>query len=89
MKKKKLMLTGLVGFAFLFGCNQIDNGEVKAGLPESFKVVAETEVGGDTYYEVKHVVNGCHYVFVNGYQAVSITQMFIEKDGVSVPYCDK
>lgn len=92
MKKQKLVLTGLVGFAFLFGCNQVEpTNEVKASLPNGFELITEDEYD-DIYqnvYTLKNIATGCHYTLTDRSHNGGIIQMFIEKDGVSVPYCDK
>lgn len=89
--KKKFVLTGFLGFAFLFGCNQIDNGEVSASLPTGFTITTEedNEINRHTVTVMHHNDTGCNYIIIDGNYSGGITQMFVEKDGVSVPYCDK
>lgn len=93
MKKQKLVLTGLVGFAFLFGCSQVDEGKVEASLPNGYVMVSENEFDKGNIYTLKHIQTGCHYTYTTSIYrnafAPNVEQMFIEKDGVSVPYCDK
>ena len=93
MKKQKLVLTGLVGFAFLFGCNQVDTmNEVSAGEEGIFEYIGKSDTSKlSRVKEVKHKNTGCHYLITNndGDYARAMVQMFIEKDGVTVPYCDK
>lgn len=90
--KRKLVLTGFVGFAFLFGCSQVDDGVVQAGEDGIFDYIGKSDIDKlSRVREVKHKVTGCHYLITNndGDYARTMEQMFIEKDGVSVPYCDK
>ena len=93
MKKQKLVLTGLVGFAFLFGCNQVDTTSEVSANNSGFTIISEDELNYGEFYKVKDDVTGCYYIMGtskrNSSTTISTTQMFIEKDGVSVPYCDK
>ena len=93
--KRKWLAIGLFVFASLFGCSQLDNGSVSASLPSGFELISEDKlsVWGDVA-KVKEIETGCYYILgratnstvssVSGF----MEQMFIEKDGVSVPYCD-
>lgn len=88
--KKKFVLTGFLGFTFLFGCNQIDNGEVSASTPNGFSLVTKTDIGmRNDALELVHNETKCHYLYVDGVQKAGLIQMFVEKDGASVPYCEK
>jgi len=91
--KKKLVLAGFIGFTFLFGCSQIGNEDkVKAYLPNTFNQVSKDEFNDMEIYKVKEEVNGCYYVIaIPSYgtsYTPSVTQMMVEKDGVTVPYCE-
>lgn len=95
--KCKLLLVGFLGFAVLFGCSQsskveadwnfsnVTNVELKDGF--HFLTKDKTNIG--EIYQMKDKTTGCYYTFVDGYQSTAITQMFIEKNGVSVPYCEE
>jgi hypothetical protein len=65
--------------------------EVKATLPEGFsRVTFDEEVDGN-YADasvLKHTDTGCHYIYIEGYKAGGVIQMFVKENGVSVPYCD-
>lgn len=95
MNKRKLVLTGLLGFTFLLGCSQVDDGvsnvSASNNLPKGFTVVTEDESirGYQSVYTLKNEFTNCFYVLTEGWESTSMIQMFIEKDGVSVPYCDK
>ena len=86
--KRKLAVLGLLGFAALFGCSQVDDGSVSAGLPEGFIEVQESKIYGSNTTKFKDIDTGCYFIRAEGIQAVAMVQMFVEKDGVSVPYCD-
>lgn len=99
MNKRKVALTSLLGFTLLFGCSQVEGerdlhvggNKVSAEefLPEAFIEVQKSDVGGHGTIKFKDVDTGCYYIRTRDVQAVAMVQMFIEKDGVSVPYCDK
>ena len=84
---KKILFAGVIGLAILGGC--ATNELVEAGLPEGFNIVSVDKDNINGYSEIlKHKETGCHYVVIHATQAVSVEQMFVEKNGVSVPYCD-
>lgn len=70
----------------LVACN---GQEAEAGLPEGFDKVTVDKKNIAEYAEVlRHKETRCYYVVVSGTQAVAVEQMFVEKNGVSVPYCE-
>lgn len=95
MNKRKVVLASLLGFTLLFGCSQVEeekelhvsSNKVSAEevISDNFEIISESEEGAFTY-ELIHTPTQCHYVQTH---KGGLTQMFIEKDGVSVPYCDK
>lgn len=93
--KRKLLTTGLLVFVFLFGCSQPGKGSVSASLPSGFELVSQDKISvwGEVA-KVKEIETGCYYILGRATNAslgaVSsfMEQMYIEKDGVSVPYCD-
>lgn len=87
--KRKLVLTGFLGFTFLFGCNQIDKVEVSASEESEYEIVLNEKLThSEDLTQVKHRETGCHYLYYDGVQGGGLTQMFIEKDGQTVPYCE-
>jgi len=88
--KKKLTLVGFIGFGVLFGCSQVSQ-DVSASLPNGFKIVAKDKIGEgrSTQYVLNHIESGCKYVYIDHWDATAITQMMIEKDGATIPYCEK
>lgn len=64
--------------------------EVEASSPKSFKIVSADSLGyGEELIVAKHKKTGCYYTFKDDNKSGVLTQMFVEKNGVSVPYCDK
>ena len=86
--KRKLAVLGLLGFAALFGCSQVDN-TVSAGKEGEFEVVSKESFDYNYFTKIKHKETGCYYLYVTSSQKAGLTQMFIEKDGASVPYCEE
>lgn len=93
--KRKMLLVGMVGFTGLFGCSQvtkIDN--VEASVPSGYEIVEIAQEYSKKGWspeviEIKHKKTGCHYLYIaNGHNG-GFQQMFIEKNGVSVPYCEE
>lgn len=90
--KHKLILVGMLGFAVLFGCSQVSY-EVKAELPSGFTLTTVDRINQAEIYKIKDKVTGCYYIVgvsnSSSYTSASSTQMFIEKNGVAVPYCEE
>lgn len=88
--KKKLALVGFIGFGVLFGCSQVGQN-AEAGLPNGFEIVTKDEIGEgrSTQYVLNHIESGCKYVYIDHWDTTAITQMMFEKDGVTIPYCEK
>ena len=87
--KKKLVLAGFIGFTFLFGCSKISN-EVDAGSEHLFMKVGSSYQLDDIneVTQFKHKITGCNFIYVDGYRDGGLVQIMIEKDGVTVPYCE-
>lgn len=87
MKKRALVLSGLLGFGVLFGCSQIENN-VEAGEDGIFEYIGKSNTEKlSSVREVRHKVTGCHYLITNrdGDYARAMVQM-LDKDGL--PYCE-
>lgn len=82
---KKLLVIGFVGLLSISACG--NESPVEAGTPSGFTEVTRDELA-DTVTVIKHNETACYYVSTKGVRATAITQMFVEKNGVSVPYCD-
>jgi hypothetical protein len=86
---KKFIFAGLIGLVVLGGCTS-DKSEAETNYKEGFDIVTVDKHNINNYAEVlKHKETGCHFVVVTGTQAVSVEQMFVKENGVSVPYCEK
>jgi hypothetical protein len=82
MKKITMLLALLV---ILSGCGEVEKDDVSTNKAiQSFIIVNNKD---DNFVEYKHIKTGCHYVD-STFNADYLTQMFIEKNGVSVPFCD-
>lgn len=85
---KKVVLTVVVGFTFLFGCSQVEN-KVEAGEDGIFEYIGKSDTDRlNRVKEVKHKDTGCHYLITNndGDYARAMVQM-LDKDGL--PYCEE
>jgi hypothetical protein len=93
MKFRKLILgIACLGVsAALIGCGN-NTSSVSASLPNGFEAVTTDSIGfNNEVLTLKNVNTGCYYALSNKSDwnsGTSITQMLIEKDGASVPYCD-
>lgn len=100
MVKGKMVVVVLLVVGLLFACSEVEfggngSGNVHASLPSGFELVSEDEISKmSTLRKLKEVETGCYYIFGRTWNgggssvSGSIEQMFIEKDGVTVPYCD-
>jgi hypothetical protein len=80
--KKNLTLIGLM--LILSGCGGVEKDEVPTNKAnQSFTIVNNED---EDFIEYKHKTTGCHYV-EDDYNSDYLTQMFIEKNGVSIPLC--
>lgn len=62
----------------------------EAKLPSGFRPVTEDVLAEDSEVMViQHLKTGCYYTLVDSFEGNGFVQMFVEKNGVSVPYCDK
>lgn len=90
--KNKLLLVCL-GMVALFGCSQVTNVDVSAQLPSGFEFKTVDEINFGEVYKGKDKETGCYFIFGtsrnNSSTTISMEQIFIEKNGVSVPYCDE
>lgn len=91
MKKKIGLFLGLIIVSVtLIACNE---SSAEASIPSGFEVVTQDKInkGAEHVITVKHIKTKCLYVLThtkgNG-NGGGITQMFIEKDGASVPFCE-
>lgn len=90
--KRKLIILGMLGFTVLFGCNQSNEGNVSASNNGEMNVVSVDEVYRGEAVILKHKSTGCYYTYVRGSGSTTSnapTQMMIEKNGVTVPYCEE
>jgi len=85
--KKKLVLVGFIGFTFLFGCSQINN-EVDANSERWFTKVHSEHHSNNNLTVIKHNGDGCYYLITTNTNSGGVVQMMVEKDGVTVPYCE-
>jgi hypothetical protein len=81
--KKISMLIGLM--LILFGCGKAEEVESTTNKENISFIIVNNE--DENFVEYKHKKTGCHYVD-SAYNTDYFTQMFIEKNGVSVPFCD-
>lgn len=91
--KKGLLFLGLMALsATLIGCGEITDPPVL--VSSEFELIARDLMESESSREeellktVKHAKTGCYYLIYRGVQKGGITQMFVEKNGVSVPYCE-
>ncbi|MCA1064681.1 hypothetical protein QTG56_24025 (plasmid) [Rossellomorea sp. AcN35-11] len=84
----KFLLISIISVILLAACDG-DESTVEPSMPKGFELVTEDKLDVTGYAEVyRHKVTGCHYLVVSGMRTVSAEQMFVSKNGVSVPYCD-
>lgn len=84
MKTKLKVMIGMAALAIaLIGCG---DQAAEAGKEKAFKLISKDD--DSELLEYQHVETGCHYLKYSGHRKGNITQMFIEKNGVSVPYCE-
>jgi uncharacterized secreted protein with C-terminal beta-propeller domain len=81
MKKVLVLLTFLSVTTIIVACS--NNAEAHS-VNDTFIEVSEDGM----FTEYKHKETGCHYIYMNSSQSENLVQMFIEENGVSVPYCD-
>lgn len=96
---KKLLVTSMLAIVFVIGgCGAVDDSTVtvsqqEASVSKAYTIVSETTMKDRDIIllGLQHKDTGCHYnmtVNIYQYKGTDTTQMFIEKDGVSVPYCN-
>lgn len=93
--KKLLIITGILVTVCttLIACGEASDS-VEAGIASDFVKVSQSNIFNEKIFAtvLKHKGTGCYYtVSVNKYDwgASSIEPMFVEKNGVSVPYCEE
>lgn len=89
--KKKLTLLGFIGLGVLFGCSQASS-DVKASLQGEMNVVSIDKVHRGDSVVLQHKRTGCYFTYVRGTgsnTSSAPTQIMIEKNGVTVPFCEK
>jgi hypothetical protein len=69
---------------FLTGCSEGIVTESSEKYPTGYQVVTVQLIDGYSAYELRHIKTGCHFTFSS---TGSVQPMFIEVNGVSVPYC--
>lgn len=84
---KKLLIGAVLLAALLSGCGEGNSETTSDKYPAGYDVVAVQLVDGYYIHELKHKQTGCHFSMSSG-SGSSFEQMFIEKDGQSIPYCD-
>ncbi|MEK4025371.1 hypothetical protein [Sporosarcina sp. FSL W7-1283] len=82
---KKYLIGLLVLATFFAGCS---SSSVGANMPSSFEILSRDSVHNSEVEKIRDKETGCYYLSSSGSYKAALTQMFIEKDGVSVPYCD-
>lgn len=87
--KKSLIAIGL-GITLLAGCGSATT-TASADMPKGYYAISKVHIDSGNIYEIVNKETTCHFTYVNGDfdTTVSIAQMFVEKNGVSVPYCEK
>jgi len=91
MKNIALWLIALTFSLIVYGCGGVNETsyEAEASIPEGFKFITTQEMKhGIILTEIIHIESNCHYLIATDFDATSLEQMHIEKNGVSVPYCD-
>lgn len=81
-----LVLVLLIIVVVVFTACAAKESDADEGLPKGFTKVSTQDVSGGDLVEYRHVETGCHYVYVSGLQAVSITPMYTNI-GSGIPYC--
>ena len=84
---KKIIFGVILSIVLIISaCSYTDS--TRASLPDGFTEVSydDTELGSLTV--LRHNATGCHYVNVDGSSSGSFVQMFVQRNGVSIPYCD-
>jgi hypothetical protein len=80
---KKLIILALILLLTACGARVVE-----ADLPNGFILVEKNSIDNYTIRTIQHEKTGCYYVLTTG-SGTSVEQMFVEKNGVSVPYCTK
>lgn len=93
MMKKMLLISALALIFVIGGCGAGEENSAQASLPSDYTIISETDIYKGEIFEtvLKHNRTDCYYsVTVDKYnwEGSAPTQMFVEKNGVSVPYCD-
>lgn len=74
------------------GPEKIDNGPGQDVPPPGYEIVdMTTGIGPDNWKAItlKSIETGCYFIVTGRYTSVAMQQIFVEKNGVSVPYCKK
>lgn len=87
MKNKKFVIIVLAVFMLLFGCGQLNQAD--AGTENEYISVSNELVGGGRVITIKNKETGCYFLMSQLSSGGGITQVFKEKNGVTVPKCDK
>ena len=81
--KIKLFFLALSTVLLLSACS--DSEPVSEGVPAGFQIVSKQKIGVYRIKELRHIKTGNHYIVTSG-SGTALTPMFIEKNGVTVPY---
>lgn len=87
---KKIITVLAVTLILLVGCGS-SNTQTSASLPEGYMAVTQDEFENHMVTVIQHRDTGCYFTTVQNYSydsGVAITQMYVERNGVSVPYCE-
>jgi hypothetical protein len=79
-------------FALVLSLIACSNSQTtNAKVPEGFEEVSSDKISWSYLTVVKHKETGCYYILTEstGDDGVHLTQMFINKFGHSVPYCER
>lgn len=92
MKKVKLFGLGFLFLAVSMSLVACGETSVDAGVPSGYEEVTKDKITDYTSVRtIKNIQTNCFYSFavrVGNGGGVSIVQMFVEENGVSVPYCE-
>lgn len=54
----------------------------------AFNLISTDRLDYNDLYKIRDKESGCYYIVFSGRRAVSTEQMYINQDGISIPYCD-
>lgn len=95
MKVKSALLI-MVSIVFilvqvLVGCGEQPTKVAKADIPQGFTEVSQDEIPdgltNDTIIELRNKETKCYYAYMRTGNGISLTEMYINDGGRTVPYC--